>query len=143
MPLTLPPARPRAGGSRAPTERASSDTCEQSVGAPTPSAGLCTDPHLYDPALEALMNTDTDLLWSPSRSTAESSNVAAFMRWLSTTRGLSFSGYTELWRWSTTDVPAFWSAVWEFYGLDVPLDQVAEGYKAMDERRAIKALLKP
>ncbi|MFB9579626.1 hypothetical protein [Streptomyces yanii] len=89
------------------------------------------------------MNTDTDLLWSPSRSTAESSNVAAFMRWLSTTRGLSFSGYTELWRWSTTDVPAFWSAVWEFYGLDVPLDQVAEGYKAMDERRAIKALLKP
>ncbi|MFE7329310.1 acetoacetate--CoA ligase [Streptomyces sp. NPDC057565] len=64
------------------------------------------------------MNTDTDLLWSPSRSTAESSNVAAFMRWLSTTRGLSFSGYTELWRWSTTDVPAFWSAVWEFYGLD-------------------------
>ncbi|MFE7393818.1 acetoacetate--CoA ligase [Streptomyces sp. NPDC057582] len=64
------------------------------------------------------MNTDTDLLWSPSRSTAESSNVAAFMRWLSTTRGLSFSDYTELWRWSTTDVPAFWSAVWEFYGLD-------------------------
>ncbi|MGW1091314.1 acetoacetate--CoA ligase [Streptomyces sp. NPDC002596] len=64
------------------------------------------------------MNTDTDLLWSPSRSTAESSNVAAFMRWLSTTGGLSFSDYTELWRWSTTDVPAFWSAVWEFYGLD-------------------------
>ncbi|MFE7245117.1 acetoacetate--CoA ligase [Streptomyces sp. NPDC057580] len=64
------------------------------------------------------MNTDTDLLWSPSRSMAESSNVAAFMRWLSTTRGLSFSDYTELWRWSTTDVPAFWSAVWEFYGLD-------------------------
>ncbi|MGW1550127.1 acetoacetate--CoA ligase [Streptomyces sp. NPDC002346] len=64
------------------------------------------------------MNTDTDLLWSPSRSTAESSNVAAFMSWLSTTRGLSFSDYTELWRWSTTDVPAFWSAVWEFYGLD-------------------------
>ncbi|MFE2092770.1 acetoacetate--CoA ligase [Streptomyces sp. NPDC059460] len=64
------------------------------------------------------MNTDTDLLWSPSRSTAESSNVAAFMSWLSTTRELSFSDYTELWRWSTTDVPAFWSAVWEFYGLD-------------------------
>ncbi|WP_327242306.1 AMP-binding protein [Streptomyces sp. NBC_01320] len=64
------------------------------------------------------MNTDTDLLWSPRGSTAESSNVAAFMRWLSTTRGLPFAGCTELWRWSTTDVPAFWSAVWEFYGLD-------------------------
>ncbi|MFF4795652.1 hypothetical protein ACFY2M_39470 [Streptomyces sp. NPDC001276] len=64
------------------------------------------------------MNTDTDLLWYPSRSTAESSNIAGFMRWLSEARGLSFSDYTELWRWSTTDLIAFWSAVWEFYGLD-------------------------
>ncbi|MGC4996767.1 zinc-dependent alcohol dehydrogenase family protein [Streptomyces sp. DT195] len=29
------------------------------------------------------------------------------------------------------------------FDLTLPLDQVAEGYKAMDERRAIKALLKP
>ncbi|MFE6041213.1 acetoacetate--CoA ligase [Streptomyces sp. NPDC056452] len=64
------------------------------------------------------MSTDTDLLWSPSRTTAESSNTAGFMLWLSETRGLNFSGYPELWRWSTTDTPAFWSAIWEFYGLD-------------------------
>ncbi|MGW0997168.1 acetoacetate--CoA ligase [Streptomyces sp. NPDC002523] len=64
------------------------------------------------------MNTDTDLLWSPSRSTAENSNVAAFMRRLNEARGLSFPGYPELWRWSTTDLSAFWSAIWEFYGLD-------------------------
>lgn len=64
------------------------------------------------------MSTDTDLLWSPSRTTAESSNTAGFLRLLSETRGLDFSGYPELWRWSTNDTPAFWSAVWEFYGLD-------------------------
>lgn len=29
------------------------------------------------------------------------------------------------------------------YGLILPLDQVAEGYRAMDERRAIKTLLRP
>jgi threonine dehydrogenase-like Zn-dependent dehydrogenase len=29
------------------------------------------------------------------------------------------------------------------FDLTLPLDQVAEGYKTMDERRAIKALLKP
>lgn len=29
------------------------------------------------------------------------------------------------------------------FDLTLPLDQVAEGYKAMDERRAIKTLLKP
>ena len=29
------------------------------------------------------------------------------------------------------------------FDLKLPLDQVAEGYRAMDERRAIKALLNP
>jgi threonine dehydrogenase-like Zn-dependent dehydrogenase len=29
------------------------------------------------------------------------------------------------------------------FDLTLPLDEVAEGYRAMDERRAIKALLKP
>jgi threonine dehydrogenase-like Zn-dependent dehydrogenase len=29
------------------------------------------------------------------------------------------------------------------FDLTLPLDRVAEGYRAMDERRAIKALLKP
>jgi hypothetical protein len=29
------------------------------------------------------------------------------------------------------------------FDLNLPLDQVAEGYRAMDQRRAIKALLHP
>jgi threonine dehydrogenase-like Zn-dependent dehydrogenase len=29
------------------------------------------------------------------------------------------------------------------FDLTLPLDQAAEGYKAMDERRAIKTLLRP
>jgi len=29
------------------------------------------------------------------------------------------------------------------FDFTLPLDQVAEGYRAMDERRAIKTLLKP
>ncbi|MET7497755.1 acetyl-coenzyme A synthetase N-terminal domain-containing protein, partial [Streptomyces sp900116325] len=64
------------------------------------------------------MNTDTDLLWSPGRRELEDSNVAVFMEWLEEARGLCFTDYAELWRWSTTDLPGFWSAVWEFYGLD-------------------------
>ena len=31
----------------------------------------------------------------------------------------------------------------EVFDLTLPLDQVAEGYRAMDERRAIKTLLQP
>ncbi|MFJ3709979.1 MULTISPECIES: acetoacetate--CoA ligase [unclassified Streptomyces] len=70
------------------------------------------------------MHHDTELLWSPVR--AEASNVADFMRWLDSTRGLRFADYAALWRWSTTDVPGFWSAVWDYYGLDArsPHDEV-------------------
>ncbi|WLQ44747.1 acetoacetate--CoA ligase [Streptomyces laculatispora] len=49
---------------------------------------------------------------------APASNIAGFLRWLETERGLSFTGYDALWRWSTDDLAAFWSAVWEYYGLD-------------------------
>ncbi|MGW7608954.1 acetoacetate--CoA ligase [Streptomyces sp. NPDC054766] len=68
------------------------------------------------------MNTDTDLLWSPGRRELEDSNVACFMEWVSEERGLHFSDYAELWRWSSTDLAGFWSAVWEFYGLDAVTD---------------------
>ncbi|MFG1664083.1 acetoacetate--CoA ligase [Streptomyces sp. Y7] len=64
------------------------------------------------------MNTETGPLWSPGRRELEDSNVACFMDWVSETRGLHFSDYAALWRWSSTDLPGFWSAVWEFYGLD-------------------------
>src|SRR5690242_2617946 len=68
------------------------------------------------------MNTDTDLLWSPGRRELEDSHVARFMAWLGEVRGLRFSDYAELWRWSSTDLAGFWSAVWEFYGLDAVSD---------------------
>ncbi|WP_392972293.1 acetoacetate--CoA ligase [Streptomyces sp. LN245] len=68
------------------------------------------------------MNTDTDLLWSPGRRELEDSNTASFMNWVSEVRGLHFSDYAELWRWSSTDLAGFWSAVWEFYGLDAVTD---------------------
>lgn len=48
---------------------------------------------------------------------ARTSNVADFLRWLETERGLSFTDYAQLWRWSTEDLPGFWSAVWGYYGL--------------------------
>ncbi|WP_405597285.1 MULTISPECIES: acetoacetate--CoA ligase [unclassified Streptomyces] len=53
---------------------------------------------------------------------ARNSNITEFLAWLAQERGLSFTDYTELWRWSTDDLPGFWSAVWEFYGLDTVSD---------------------
>ncbi|MER7841934.1 acetoacetate--CoA ligase [Streptomyces sp. NPDC096040] len=64
------------------------------------------------------MSPDTELLWAPGRRELEDSNVAVFLEWLEETRGLNFADYAELWRWSSTDLAGFWSAVWEYYGLD-------------------------
>src|SRR3954451_10869609 len=39
------------------------------------------------------------------------------MRWLQAERGLDFAGYDELWQWSVDDLEAFWSAIWDFFGV--------------------------
>jgi acetoacetyl-CoA synthetase len=37
------------------------------------------------------------------------------MQWLARERHLVFATYQELWRWSVTDLDAFWSSVWDFF----------------------------
>jgi acetoacetyl-CoA synthetase len=61
-----------------------------------------------------------ELLWEPSAELVERSRLREFMRWLERERGLTFSGYGELWRWSVDDLDGFWSAIWEFF--DVQAD---------------------
>src|SRR6185312_9440687 len=39
------------------------------------------------------------------------------MRWLQVERGLGFATYDELWQWSVDDLEAFWSAIWDFFGV--------------------------
>jgi len=41
--------------------------------------------------------------------------MTEFMRWLEAERDLRFSGYDELWRWSVTDLEAFWASIWDFF----------------------------
>jgi acetoacetyl-CoA synthetase len=58
-----------------------------------------------------------ELLWEPSAEMAERSRLAEFTGWLERERDLSFAGYDELWRWSVDDLDGFWSAIWEFFGV--------------------------
>jgi acetoacetyl-CoA synthetase len=37
------------------------------------------------------------------------------MGWLERERGLTFVDYPALWEWSTTDLPGFWGAVWDYF----------------------------
>ncbi|MGH9021950.1 MAG: AMP-binding protein, partial [Acidimicrobiia bacterium] len=54
------------------------------------------------------------LLWEPSEERRASANVTRYLVWLKETRGLGFSSYEDLWRWSVTDLEAFWGSIWEF-----------------------------
>ena len=57
------------------------------------------------------------LLWAPTGAQLERSNVARYMRWLGEARGLGFSDYESLWRWSVDETEAFWASIWEYFGL--------------------------
>ena len=57
------------------------------------------------------------LLWTPSEERAAASNLAAYQRWLTETRGLRFDSYEDLWRWSVSDVGGFWASFWEWFGV--------------------------
>ncbi len=55
-----------------------------------------------------------DLLWRPSTAVVEKANLTRFMRWLAAERDLHFADYDALWRWSVTELGAFWQAIWDF-----------------------------
>jgi acetoacetyl-CoA synthetase len=59
----------------------------------------------------------------------ERSNLTSYRRWLAGTRGLDFGDYETLWRWSVTDLDAFWRSIWEFFQVEqgpAPAPAVAE-----------------
>ena len=56
-----------------------------------------------------------DILWRPSEPMKEHSNLTSFMAWLEREKGLAFEGYPDLWEWSTTELEAFWEAVWQYF----------------------------
>jgi acetoacetyl-CoA synthetase len=56
-------------------------------------------------------------LWEPSAELVEHSRLHEYMGWLGAERGLSLSTYEELWRWSVSDLEAFWGSIWDFFGV--------------------------
>jgi acetoacetyl-CoA synthetase len=57
------------------------------------------------------------LLWTPSPEWIERTTLTRYQRWLGETRGLEFGGYHDLWRWSVSDLEAFWGSLVEFCGV--------------------------
>ena len=52
-------------------------------------------------------------------------HITRYTDWLARERGLRFDattteGYDALWRWSVTDLRAFWGSIWDYFGLRSP-----------------------
>jgi len=56
-------------------------------------------------------------IWTPSPERVGAANMTRFMAFVNQRHGTAFAGYDEFYRWSVTDIPAFWSALWEFGGV--------------------------
>ena len=62
--------------------------------------------------------TQGALLWTPSADWIAATNLTRYMTWLKTSRGLSFTNYTELWHWSVADISGFWASMWDYFRVE-------------------------
>jgi acetoacetyl-CoA synthetase len=51
--------------------------------------------------------------------------ITRYEDWLRARRGLSFDSYHALWRWSTTELDAFWQSIWDYFDLRSPTSHSA------------------
>jgi acetoacetyl-CoA synthetase len=46
--------------------------------------------------------------------------IRLYQNWLRERHGLSFATYHDLWRWSVTDLDAFWQSIWDYFEMQSP-----------------------
>ena len=51
--------------------------------------------------------------------------IRLYQQWLAEHRGLHFDGYDALWRWSITELDAFWQSIWDYFDLQSPTPHTA------------------
>ncbi len=55
------------------------------------------------------------LLWEPGSARIERATITRYARWLADAHGIETGSYEQLWRWSVTEIEAFWASIWEFF----------------------------
>ena len=70
--------------------------------------------------------TPQKILWQPTNSFINNSNLKTFERWLAKEKGLVFANYEELWQWSIDQLEDFWEYVVQYFEvqLKTPYQQV-------------------
>ena len=56
-------------------------------------------------------------MWTPSEDRIENSNLKRYKEFLFNEYDLQFANYSELHKWSTTDIETFWQSIWKFSGI--------------------------
>ncbi|MFN8355678.1 MAG: acetoacetate--CoA ligase [Spirosomataceae bacterium] len=69
------------------------------------------------------------ILWQPTDSTIQHSNLNAYQQWLAEQYDLHFDSYDALWQWSVTYVDDFWASLLEYFNVQLhsPYQQVSQG----------------
>lgn len=62
-------------------------------------------------------STEPEILWQPDEETVRNARITAFAERAAQEHGVAVEGYEDLWRWSTTDLRAFWGTVAEHLGV--------------------------
>ena len=62
-----------------------------------------------------MTTVEGDVLWEPSADLRHDAAMTAFLAHVSATRALRFDDFEAAWRWSVTDLEAFWSAIVSFF----------------------------
>ena len=51
--------------------------------------------------------------------------IQLYEQWLADRRGLRFETYQDLWKWSVTDLDAFWQSIWDYFQIQSPTPHTA------------------
>jgi acetoacetyl-CoA synthetase len=51
--------------------------------------------------------------------------IRLYAQWLEKKRGLKFADYQAMWRWSVTELDAFWASMWDYLDLQSPTPYTA------------------
>jgi acetoacetyl-CoA synthetase len=65
-------------------------------------------------------HTEQSIVITDMSATLPPSQIRRYQDWLKTHYGLTFENYDALWRWSVTDLEAFWRSIWQFDQIESP-----------------------
>ncbi len=57
-------------------------------------------------------------IWKPDLCTTSVATITSFTKLAETRSGRPMDTYRDLWKWSVTDLDAFWTVVWEFFEVE-------------------------